>query len=542
MRGAKSATWVAGAIVVALGATACGGNSGSKSDEAGFIRANWGDPQNPLEPANTNEVLGGKVLDMIFSNLKEYDAKTGEAKNASAESIESKDAQNFTIKIKKGLKFSNGEAITSKSFVDAWNYAALATNAQKNAYFFADIEGYDKTSPAEGKPTEKTLSGLKIVDDHTFTVKLNKKFSTWPIRLGYKAFAPLPTQFFKDHEAYLKKPVGNGPYAIEEYKKGTQMKLVPNKYYSGDHKAKNKGVLLRVFTDSNAAYVALQSGQLDIDDDIPAEQIKNAKTDLKGNYFTQPAGIYQGVTFPFYKKEWTKPGMEKVRKGLSMAIDRKSITEKIYNGTRTPMTDLSSPVLGDANGYDKNICGDVCTYNPTEAKKLIEEGGGIPGGKMTISYNADKDSHKQWADAACNSINKVLGDDKACVGNPVGTFGDFRNQITKGEMNGPFRAGWQMDYPHIENFLTPLFATGASSNDGKWSNKEFDDLMKQAAAEPDIKKATDLYKQAEKVVLKDVVNIPLFYQNGTVGWSEKVSGVKLNPFSVPVFSDISVKD
>ncbi|MFD7105528.1 ABC transporter substrate-binding protein [Streptomyces kasugaensis] len=541
MRGAKSATWVAGAIVVALGVTACGGGSSSSSAEAGVVRANWGDPQNPLEPANTNEVLGGKVLDMIFSNLKRYDPKTGEAKNASAESIESKDQQNFTIKVKKGLKFSNGEPVTAQSFVDAWNYGALSTNTQKNSYFFADIEGYDKVAPAEGKPTAKTLSGLKVVDDHTFTVKLNQKLSTWPVRLGYNAFAPLPKMFFDKHDEYLAKPVGNGPYAVESYDKGKQMKLVPNKNFTGENKPQNKGVLLKVYTDSNAAYADLQSGNLDVNDDIPAEQIKNAKSDLKGNYLSQPAGIMQAVTFPLYKAEWNKDGMEKVRKGLSMAIDRKAITDKVYNGTRTPATDLTSPVLGDANGYSKDVCGDTCTFNPAEAKKLIAEGGGIPGGKMTISYNADKDSHKQWVDAVCNSINNVVGDDKACVGNPVGTFGDFRNQITKGEMAMPFRAGWQMDYPQIENFLTPLYATGGASNDAKFSDPKFDELLKQAGAEADTKKATDLYKQAEKVVLDKVVSIPLWYQNGTAGWSEKVSDVHINAFSFPVFTDIKVK-
>ncbi|MCB5909764.1 peptide ABC transporter substrate-binding protein [Streptomyces pinistramenti] len=540
MRGAKSATWVAGAIVVALGATACGGGSSSASAEPGVVRANWGDPQNPLEPANTNEVLGGKVLDMIFSNLKSYDPKTGEAKNDVAQSIDTKDQQTFTIKVKKGEKFSNGEAVTARSFVDAWNYGALSTNAQKGSYFFADIKGYDKVAPAEGKPTAKTLSGLKVVDDHTFTVTLNEKMSTWPVRLGYKAFAPLPTVFFSKHDAYLAKPVGNGPYAVDSYDKGKQMKLVPNTHYIGEDKPQNKGVLLKVYTDSNAAYADLQSGNLDVDDDVPAEQIRNAKSDLKGNYLSQPAGINQVITFPLYQDGWNKAGMEKVRKGLSMAIDRKAITDKVYNGTRTPATDLTSPVLGDANGYSKDVCGDACTYNPTEAKKLIKEGGGIPGGKMTIGYNADKDSHKQWVDAVCNSINKVLGNDTACVGNPVGTFGDFRNQITKREMTQPFRSGWQMDYPQIENFLTPLYATGGASNDAKFSDPKFDALLQQAGAEPDTKKATDLYKQAEKIVLDKMVSIPLWYQNGTAGWSEHVSGVQLNAFSFPVFTKIKV--
>ncbi|MEC4018488.1 peptide ABC transporter substrate-binding protein [Streptomyces sp. H27-D2] len=541
MRGAKSATWVAGAIAIALTATACGGNSDNAGSDAGIVRAAWGDPQNPIEPANTTEVQGGKVLDMIFSNLKQYDPKTGEATNDAAESIGTKDQQTFTIKVKKSLKFSNGEAVTAKSFVDAWNYGALSTNKQLGGYFFSDVEGFDKVAPAKGQPTAKTLSGLKVVDEQTFTVKLSQKMSTWPTRLGYKAFAPLPKAFFSDHDGYLDKPVGNGPYEITSYKKGTEMKLVPNKHYKGDDKPKNKGVLLKVYTDSNTAYSDLQAGNLDVLDSLPAEQIKNADADLSGNYVSQPAGIVQTITFPLDKKAWNKDGVEKVRKGLSMAIDRKQITEKIYHGTRTPATDLTSPVLGATNGYSKDVCGDSCTYNPAEAKKLIKAGGGIPGGKMTISYNADKDSHKDWVDAVCNSINNVLGKDTACVGNPVGTFADFRNQITKGEMTSPFRAGWQMDYPQIENFLTPLFATGGSSNDSKWSDKKFDGLLKQAAAEPDTKKAVDLYKDAEKLVLDDMVAIPLWYQNGIAGWSQNVSDVTLDPFSVPVFTDVKVK-
>ena len=63
---------------------------------------------------------------------------------------------------------------------------------------------------------------------------------------------------------------------------------------------------------------------------------------------------------------------------------------------------------------------------------------------------------KEWVDAVCNSINNALGNDKACVGGPVGTFADFRSQITQSKMSGPFRAGWQMDYPLIQNFLQPL--------------------------------------------------------------------------------------
>ncbi|MET9223463.1 ABC transporter substrate-binding protein [Streptomyces sp. NPDC003300] len=547
MRGAKSAKWVIGAAVVALAATACGsGDSDNKAGGSndGIVRAWWGDPQNPLEPANTNEVQGGKVLDMIFMNLKEYDPKTGKANLEAADSITTTDQQNFTIKIKQGLKFSDGTPVTANSFVDAWNYGALLTNKQLNAYFFADIDGYAAVHPdKEGAaPTAKTMSGLKVVDDTTFTVKLTQKFSTWPDRLGYKAFAPLPKSFFTDHAGYLNKPVGDGPYMIDSYSKGSSMKLVPNPNYTGPSKPKNKGVLLKVYTDSNTAYADLQAGNLDVLDDVPAEQLSHVKSDLGGRYLNQPAGIIQTVSFPLNQKAWSAPGMEKVRQGLSMAIDRKTITEKIFQGTRTPATDLTSPVLGAAGGYSDSVGGESVTYDPAKAKQLIQEGGGIPGGHMTIGYNADTGSHKQWVDAVCNSINNVVGNNKACVGAPTGTFADFRNQITKGEMTQPFRSGWQMDYPLIDNFLTPLYVTGASSNDSHYSNPQFDSLIKQANSEPDTAKAIGFYQDAEKILMKDMPVIPLWYQNGGAGWSSRVSNVTENAFSVPVFTDITVNN
>ncbi|MER5883465.1 ABC transporter substrate-binding protein [Streptomyces sp. NPDC001941] len=541
MRGATHAKWTACAAVVVLAATACGGGGDSGGSGAdGIVSSSWGDPQNPLEPANTNEVQGGKVLDMIFRGLKRYDPKTGEAKDMLAEKIDTTDSTNFTVKIKDGWTFSNGEKVTSKSFVDAWNYGAHLKNNQKNAYFFGYIEGYDKVHPESGTPTAETMSGLKVVDPLTFTVKLNQKFSTFPETLGYAAFAPLPESFFKDHAAWLSKPVGNGPYSVDAYTKGSQMQLKKWADYKGDDKAQNGGVTLKVYTDNNTAYTDLTAGNLDLVDDVPASQLKNVKNDLGDRYINTPAGIIQTLGIPFYDQGWQGENGAKVRKGLSMAINRQQITDTIFQKTRTPAKDWTSPVLGAEGGYKDTLCGDACTFNPAEAKKLVAEGGGIPGGQLKVSYNADTGSHKEWVDAVCNSINNALDNDKACVGNPVGTFADFRNQIGQHKMPGPFRTGWQMDYPLIQNFLQPLYYTNASSNDGQFSNPQFDKLVDQANAEPDTKKAVELFQQAEEVVRDQMAAIPLWYQNGSAGYSSRVSNVSLNPFSVPVYNEIKV--
>ncbi|MFE4217805.1 ABC transporter substrate-binding protein [Streptomyces sp. NPDC056844] len=542
MRGATQARWAACAVAVALAATACGGgDSGGGGGADGIVSSSWGDPQNPLEPANTNEVQGGKVLDMVFRGLVRYDPKTGEAKNEIAQKIDSKDSQNFTITIKDNWTFSNGEKITAKSFVDAWNYGAALKNNQKNAYFFQYIDGYDKVHPESGSASATTLSGLKVVNDTTFTAKLSQKFSLWPDTLGYAAFVPLPKAFYTDHDAWLSKPVGNGPYTIDQYAKGSSMNLRRWDDYPGADKAQNGGIDLKVYTDNNTAYTDLTAGNLDLVDDVPASQLKNVKADLGDRYINTPAGIIQTLAFPFYEKAWDTPGAIKVRQGLSMAINRDQITQQIFQQTRTPASDWTSPVLGEEGGFKKGLCGPACEYDKAEAKKLIQEGGGIPGGQLKISYNADTGSHKEWVDAVCNSINNVMGNNKACVGAPVGTFADFRSQVSTQKLTGAWRAGWQMDYPLIQNFLQPLYYTNAPSNDGKWSNQKFDDLVDKANAESDKAKAVTTFQDAEKVLVEQMPVIPLWYQNGSAGYSDRVENVSLNPFSVPVYDQIKVK-
>lgn len=119
MRGARSAKWVAGAIVVALAATACGGSGDDEgtnkgSGPAGYVSIDVGEPQKPLIPADTNETNGSYVIQALFTQLLDFDAK-GEIVYTNAESVTTKDSKTWTVKLKKGWKFHNGEEVTSKS-------------------------------------------------------------------------------------------------------------------------------------------------------------------------------------------------------------------------------------------------------------------------------------------------------------------------------------------------------------------------------------------------------------------------------------------
>ena len=538
------AGWVtvaAGAASLALVLSACGGSSTKTSATpaaagGGIITVFGGEPQNPLLPANTNETGGGRIMKLLFEGLISYDG-AGKPINQVAESIKTTDAQNYTIKLKPGWKFTNGEAVNAKSFVDAWNFGALIDNAQLNSYFFEPIEGYKAVHPdAEGaKPTAKTMTGLKVVDDSTFTVKLTAPQASFPLRLGYTAFYPMPQSAYKNIKAQGETPVGNGSYMLDgKWVHNVDIKVKKNPTYKGTMVAKNAGVDVKVYTDPNAGYTDLLANNLAVLDAVPDNALASFKADLGDRAINQPVGVFQSFSFPLYQPEWKTANAKKVRQAISMAIDRKAITDKIFQGTRTPATDFSSPVV---QGYSKDICGEFCTFDAAKAKALLAEAGGFTG-KLEIAYNADG-GHKAWADAVCNSIKNTLAID--CTGKSYPDFKSLRDPITKGTMKNAFRTGWQMDYPALENFLAPIYAKGAGSNDSHYDNPAFDAMLKKGDTAKTLPESIKFFQDAEKLLVADMPAVPLWYSNQTGGYSEKVANVKFDAFGVPIYTNITRK-
>jgi oligopeptide transport system substrate-binding protein len=545
---------ISSAAVLALAIAACGGDDDTKTPAAsgaasapsnagatGAVRIVGTEPQNPLVQTNTTEVGGGNVLDAIFTGLINYATEDAKPINAVAESITPSDEnKKFTIKLKQGWKFHDGTEVKAKNFVDAWNYGAYGENAQSNSYFFEPIAGYkdlqgedkDGDGKLEVKPKAKEMSGLKVIDDYTFEVTLEAPGASFPIRLGYTAFMPLPDSFAADPKAFGEKPIGNGPFKFVKWDKKQQIVLQADDAYIGPDKAKVKDVTFKVYQDQNAAYADLLGDSVDLMDTLPTAALagEKYKTDLGDRVIEQAQGVIQTITFPVYKKEFQNADL---RKAISKAIDRDLIIKNIFNGQRIKATGWVSPV---AAGYKEGACGDACVFDPAAAKALLDKAGGFSG-TLSLGYNADGD-HKPWITAACNSIKNALG--IACEPKAYVDFATYLKDRSEAKMVGPYRTGWQMDYPASENFLVPLYATGASSNDGKYSNKKFDELVEQAAAqEGDESYAT--YQQAEALLAEDMGIIPLWYGKTVAGHSKKVDNVVYTPFGTPDLSQVTAK-
>ena len=527
---------LAGIALLVAGGLALAGCSGSGSgspsasgggDSTAIIKTNGSEPENPLIPTNTNEVGGGKILDEIFAGLVYYDAK-GAPQNDMAESITVDDAQNLTVKLKKGQKFTDGTEVQAHNFIEAWNYGAKLSNNQLNSYFFEDIEGFSYDEDSE-------LTGLKEVDDYTFTIALNKPASDFALRLGYSAFYPLPDSAFEDMDAFGANPIGNGPYKIasdDAWQHNVQISLVKNDDYQGGRAAHNAGLDIVFYATQDAAYADLLSGEVDVIDGVPSSALATFESELGDRAVNQPAAVFQSFTIPSRLPHFSGEEGQLRRQALSMSINREEITKVVFNGTRTPASDFTSPVI---DGWSDSLEGaDVLAYNPDEAKKLWAQADAISpwSGSFQISYNADG-GHATWVDAVANSIKNTLGIDAS--GNPYADFASLRKDVTGRTIQTAFRTGWQADYPGLYNFLGPLYATNAGSNDGDYSNPEFDKLLSEGISATDSATANEDFQKAQSILLKDLPATPLWYSNVTGGFAEGVQNVEFGWNSVPLY-------
>ena len=512
-----------------------GGSTGGASD--GIVSVNNTEPQKGLIPADTTEVGGGKVVDAMWEGLVYYDEK-GVTQMGVAKSIEADESGSlWTVKLRDDAVFSDGTPVLAHNFVDAWNYAANVDTALMNQSFFEAIKGFKNEGDVYG--AEGELEGLKIIDDHTFTIDATPDFKD---RLGYSAYYPLPDVAFEDMEAFGQHPIGNGLYKFADenaWKHNESISLVKNDTYVGPREIKNEGIFFKVYQSLDAAYTDLLAGNLDVLDQIPDTSFSVFKDELGDRAIDQAGALTTTLTISVNLDHFGMDEEGKLRRAaLSMALDREEIIDVIFEGTNIPAKDFTSPVV---DGYNPDLPGSkVLDFNLDEAKKLWAQADAISPFEGTLEVATNTDGpHQVWVEAVANQWAKNLDISAAPKSYP--TFAAFLDARETDTVGGAFRSGWQGDYPGAYNYLQPLYVTGASSNHGFYSNAEFDKLISDAAKASDNTARNKILDQAQEILFADLPSIPLWYQGTTGGFSESVSDVKFGWNSVPIFNEIVKK-
>jgi ABC-type transport system substrate-binding protein len=369
------------------------------------------------------------------------------------------------------------------------------------------------------------MSGLRVVGDRTFTVTLGAPFAQFPVTLGYNPYFPLPEAFFADPDAFGRRPIGNGPFQADgDFVPGEGITLKAFDQFGGEQPASVDGIEYRVYTDTATAYTDALAGNLDIVPRVPAEDSELAEQEFGDRFQETAASGFTFLGLPLYQKRYADP---RVRQALSMAIDRKTIAEHIFSGTRQPADSVVPPLV---DGHRDGACG-YCVLDVDRANALLDEAGFDRSEPIDLWFNAGA-GNEAWVEALGNQLRANLGVEFVLRGDLAPPeYGPLT--FSRG-MTGPFRMGWSMDYPSPQNFLEPLYSTQAQppagANTSFYSNAAFDSLVAQGNEASSSDQAIAFYNQAEDVLLEDMPIIPLFFDVTQSVHSTDVDGVVVDVF------------
>ncbi len=522
------------AAVLALGLAACGG--GDSEDDPGTAPEPTGQPGGEyvaevtepsfLAPAsNCYESECSAILDMINDPLVTTDADSGELVfDGLAESIEPNEEQTvWTVTLKEGREFQNGEPVDAEAFARAWNYSQDPKNAQSTAGFLARIEG-----SGEGKE----MSGFKVVDETTFEVSLKGPFSQFGQQMSYApAFAPMAQECLDDLKACNEEPIGTGPYMMDgPWQHDEAITVTKWADYAGDIEGNADTVRFEMFTTPTAAYRDFQNGGLDVISLAP-EVYLEAKGTIGDDIIEEPTSSLTYVGFPTTKAPFDNP---QVRQAISMSINRQLIVDQVLNGLAYPSTDIVTPPIP---GSRDDACA-YCVYDPDQAKQILADSGvDLSGETIQFYFNADA-GHDQWVEAAARQVQENLGVDYKLQSTE---WAQYLELLDAQDFTGPFRLGWGQDYPSPENYLRPIVGTGGDSNYTGYSNSEVDDLLVQGDEAPSLDEGIASYQQAGDVALEDMPIIPMWSGKTAIAFSEEVGDVRYDLNAAEIaFKDITV--
>ena len=550
-----AAAAMAGALAVSL--AACGSSAstgaanatGEAADAAeagsnGFTVQLGPNPET-LDPALNAAVDGGNTLITIEEPLLIID-ENNEVKPGQAESYEvSDDGLTWTFHMRDGLKWSDGSDLTAADFEYSFKRLASPDTAAPYAETVVGmIDGYqgaignpDEDGNTTTDPDWDALNVHASEDGKTLTVQLSYPCSYFDKLCAFAAMSPVQEATIEANgDAWCTEPdtfICNGPYMITEWTPSERIVLSKNPYYVGgwdSSKIVSDTITLLLLEDSSASYTAYNSGEAQLVKDVPTDEIPSLTRAEDGGdfYLDEIMGTYY-ITLNDQKEPFTDV---RVRKALSLAIDRDYVANTIMQGIYTPATALVGPGIVDNEGYfmdnangGEPYIGDDYEANLEEAKQLMAEAGYPDGeGFPTITYSANDAGYHipvaEYLQQAWGELGITMNIDKVEWSSfiPMRRAGDY--DIS--------RNGWSMDYNDPSNMLE-LFTTNNGNNDGKYANPAFDKLIEESRVAD---KATHFEKlhEAEDMLMADTACIPVAYYNDFWLQSPSLKGTWHSPY------------
>ena len=501
-----------------------------------------------LDPALNSSVDGANTIITIFEPLLLIDENNDVIPGQAESYTVSEDGLTWTFTMRDGLKWSDGSDLTAKDFEYSFKRMADPNTAAPYAETAVGmIAGFDEAQgnpdPETGEPTtDPNPDALQVVaseDGKTLTVTLSYPCSYFDKLAAFAALSPVQEATVEANgDGWCTSPdtfVCNGPYMITDWTPSERIVLSKNPNYVGgwdSSKIVSDNITLLLLEDSSASYAAYNSGEAQLVKDVPTDEIPSlTKAEDGGDFYVDSIlGTYY-ISLNDQREPFTDV---RVRKALSLAIDRDYVANVIMQGTYSPAYNIVGPGIVDAgegtmfidnaNGGEGYISEDY-EANLEEAKQLLADAGYPDGeGFPTITYSANDAGYHipvaEYLQQAWGELGITMNIDKVDWASflPLRRAGDY--DIS--------RNGWVMDYNDASNMLE-LFTTGNGNNDGKYSNPEFDAAIEASKVADKTVHYEQLHK-AEDILMEDMGCIPVAYYNDFWLQSPSLQGTWHSPY------------
>ena len=456
---------------------------------------NLGSDPKTIDPGLNAATDGGHVTNNTFEGLmREID---GKLEPAMAESYTiSEDGMTYTFTIREGVKWSDGKPVTANDFEYAWSRVVNPETASEYAWIFDEVN----------------VQSWKAIDEKTFEVKL---VSPTPYFVGLTAFYtffPVRQDMVETaaEGAWATNPetaVSNGPFKVTSFKTGDRIVLEPNEHYWRAEEVKLSKIEALMIVDQATALTGYESGQIQILDDMPSAEIPRLLAE-DPTFMILP----NDATYYYSFNTQVEPMNDvRVRKALSLSIDRTAIVETVTKAGQIPAHSLIPGGHLDANGDVFNEVSGTYDIAPTakaeEAQALLAEAG-YPNGegfpKLEIMYNTSE-GHKNIAEAIQEMWKQNLGIDVTLTNQEWAVF-----QTSRIEHNFQIaRAGWVGDYSDPMTYLGMLMP-GGTNNYSQWDNEEYATLLEASKTAAGQERFELLYK-ADQLLGESYAVMPIYY-------------------------------
>ena len=530
----KSSKKIMAAVASAAALASLAGCGGVKDGAAGdaasanAITIGTTDKVTNLDPAGSYDNGSYAVQIQVFPFLYAQDYNTSELSPdiAADDGTWSADGTEFTVKLKKGLKFANGHDLTSSDVKFSFDRIKKINDPNGLSSLLANIDA------VEAPDDDTVMFKAAVKNDVTLKQVLSSPAGPIVDEESFNADKLTPADTIVKDKAFA------GPYTMTSFKLNEAISYAKNTSYKGLTPAKNDAVQVQFFADTSNLKMAVQQGQVDVAfRSLTPTDVEDFSKDSKLKVVKGPGGEERFIVFnmkiqPFGESQPDADPAKAlaVRKAVANLIDREELATKVYKNTYTPMYSYIPDGLAGKVDTFKEKYGENGKPSVDKAKAELQKAGVSTPVDLKLQYNTDH-------------YGSSSADEYAAIKNQLEQGGLFKvdlqsteytqynkERVVTDDSDGSYpvyQLGWFPDYSDPDNYLSPFFRDGNFVNDG-YANKQINDLIVQQAGEQDTAKREDMLKQIQELETDDLSTIPLLQGAQVAVTGKDISGVVLD--------------